>query len=297
MKILISGASGLVGKVLVERLKKDGHEVLRLVRQPSQEKDTVSWSPKKGVVDRSNVDGIEAVVHLAGESIANKRWSEDQKQEMQDSRLRGTLNLSQILESFQPRPHTLISASAVGFYGNRGDELLEENSGNGTGFLAGLCKQWEESTLTAEEAGIRVAHLRIGIILSQEGGALKKMLPPFKLGLGGRIGNGRQYMSWIHLDDVVEAILHILHHKEIKGPVNVVGPSPETNRDFTRALGAALGRPSLFPFPAFAAKLVLGELADELLLASTRVQPKVLLDSGFKFRHPTLAGALSDVLR
>lgn len=242
-------------------------------------------------------EGPDAVVHLAGENIARARWSERQKALIRDSRVKGTRLLCDLLARYSPPPKALVCASAVGYYGDRADEILKEESAPGSGFLADVCREWEAATQPAVERGIRVVNLRIGIVLSPMGGALAKMLTPFKLGVGGTIGSGRQYMSWIALDDVVGAIHFALTNESLHGPVNAVAPNPVTNREFTHTLGRVLSRPTLFPMPAFAARLVLGEMADALLLASARVEPAQLLASGFTFRHPDLEAALRALLK
>jgi len=242
-------------------------------------------------------DELDAVVHLAGENIAGARWTQRQKTLIRDSRVKGTRVLSDLMGRRSPPPKVLVCASAIGYYGDRGDEILREDSASGSGFLPDVCREWEAACQPAAAKSIRVVNLRIGIVLSQAGGALAKMLTPFKLGAGGVIGSGRQYMSWIALDDVASAIHHALTHDSLRGPVNAVAPNPVTNRDFTRTLGRVLSRPTLFPMPAFVARLALGEMADALLLASARVVPARLLESGFVFRYPDLVGALRHLLR
>ena len=289
MKIAITGSTGLVGSALVPVLKKTGHDVLGLSR-PSQ------WDPDKGILDQRILDGIDAFIHLAGENIAAGRWTAAQKARIRDSRVKGTRLVAEAIAKMQKPPQVMISASAIGYYGDRGNEILREDSGPGTGFLPDVCRQWEAATDPATRKGIRVVHLRIGIVLSKNGGALQKMLFPFKAGVGGKVGSGRQYWSWISIDDVCSSIVHCIHATGLHGPVNAVSPAPATNLEFTKALGRVLHRPTIFPLPAFAARLVLGEMADALLLASTRVDPCKLLGSRFVFQHKDLEAALANLL-
>ena len=289
MKIAVTGSTGLVGSALVRLLSKQGHDVVEMTR-PAQ------WDPEKGRVDAAAVAGIDALVHLAGENIAAGRWTVAQKARIRDSRIRGTKLIADSLAGSQKPPQVLVSASAIGYYGDRGGELLREDSSAGTGFLADVCRQWEAATDSATRKGIRVVHLRIGVVLSQTGGALQKMLFPFKMGIGGKIGSGRQYWSWIALDDLCAAIVHCIHAGGLHGPVNAVSPSPATNMEFTKALGRALHRPTIFPLPAFAARIIFGEMADALLLASARVEPTKLLGSRFAFQHKDLEATLATLL-
>jgi uncharacterized protein (TIGR01777 family) len=240
---------------------------------------------------------VEAVVHLSGESIAAGRWTAARKASIRDSRIRGTSLLAGVLAKLAQPPKVLVSASAIGYYGDRSEELLREDSAPGSDFLAGVCRQWEASTEAASRAGIRTVHLRTGIVLARNGGALAKMVLPFKLGVGGRIGSGRQYMSWIHLEDEVNAILHCLNTADLRGAVNAVAPAAVTNAEFTKVLGRVLRRPTLFPLPALAARIMLGEMADALLLSSQRVEPARLAATGFRFRYSDLEAALRDVLK
>lgn len=294
MRLLISGASGLIGSALVRAVPADW-EVVRLVRTPPGAGE-VRWDPEGGAIDVGAVGAIDAAVHLAGESIAG-RWTEAKKQRIRDSRVKGTRLLARTLAGMSPAPGVLLSASAVGIYGDRGDEVLTEDSPHGTGFLPEVGSAWEEAAQPAAEAGIRVVCMRMGVVLAREGGALARMLPPFRLGLGGSLGGGRQWMSWIALADVTAAMLHLLEAESLSGPVNLTAPNPVTNREFTRTLARVLGRPAFLSVPAFALRLAFGEMADEALLASTRVLPRRLLDSGFTFRHPELEGALRAVLQ
>lgn len=301
MKVLVSGASGLVGRALGKSLEADGHQLLRLVRNPEQlsDADTVLWSPADGSVDVAALEEqgrIDCVVHLAGEAIAAARWSAAQKARIRDSRVVGTGMLSEALAGLREPPGVLVCASAIGWYGDRGPEWVDESDEPGEMFLSALCRDWEAAAEPARKAGIRVVNHRLGVVLSTDGGALAKMLLPFKLGLGGRVGSGDQYWSWITLDDLVASIRHVIDDESISGPVNAVAPVSSTNLEFTRSLGRALRRPTIFPMPAFVARLMLGEMADELLLCSARVRAGVLERTGFQWAHPALDGALQQVL-
>jgi uncharacterized protein (TIGR01777 family) len=295
MQVAVSGASGLIGSALGESLASGGHRVRRLVREAPRG-DDVAWDPAAGAIDAAKLEGVDCVVHLAGESIASGRWDEDRKRRIRESRVKGTDLVARTLASLARRPAVLVVASAVGFYGPRGDEELDETSAPGTSFLSEVCRAWEKAADPARAAGIRVVHTRFGVVLSKKGGALAKMLTPFRLGLGGRIGSGRQWMSWISLDDVVGAIEHALGNASVEGAVNTVAPRPVTNAEFTATLGRVLNRPTVFPMPAFAARLAFGEMADELLLSGQRVVPRRLVESGYRFRHETLEAALRHVL-
>ncbi len=298
MNILITGSTGMIGTALIEFLKARGHRVTRVVRAPTQSSEpAVRWEPSAGVLQASEIEGCEAVVHLAGESIAASRWTIAQKAKIRDSRVQGTTLLAETLTKLKQPPKVLVSASAIGYYGHRGDEILREESPPGTGFLPATCVEWEKAADPARQKGIRVVHPRFGIILSPKGGALAKMLLPFKLGVGGTMGNGKQYWSWVSLDDVVGAIHHAIVTESVKGPMNVVAPRAITNHEFTKTLGRVLSRPTIFPLPAFAARLALGEMADELLLASARIEPAKLLATGYNFRHTELEKALRELLR
>ena len=294
MKILISGRSGLVGSALDPFLTTGGHEVAGLSRSPSGP-GRIHWDPRQGILNASDLEGFDAVVHLAGENIA-QRWTAAQKARIRDSRVQGTKLLAESLAKLDRPPQTLVCASAIGYYGDRGDEVLTEESPAGSGFLPDVCKEWEAAADPARAKGIRVVHLRIGVILSPKGGALAKMLTPFKLGGGGVIASGKQYWSWVALDDVVGAIHHAVATESLAGPVNATSPNPVTNQEFTKTLGKVLGRPTILPMPAFAARLALGEMADDLLLASARVIPKRLQESHYTFRAPELEGALRGLL-
>ena len=300
MRILITGASGLVGSALSERLSTQGHSISRLVRhQANTSRGEAYWSPEGGSVDKSGIDQLkpEIVINLAGENIAGGRWNDERKRKIRDSRVNGTRALADTLAHLEIKPKAFICASAIGFYGSRGDEPLTEDSSPGEGFLAEVCQEWEEASERAAKAGIRTVNLRIGVVLSPEGGALKKMLLPFKLGVGGVIGSGRQYMSWIALDDLVKVIEYAIQNESLRGPVNAVAPDPVTNKEFTKTLGRVLWRPTCLPMPASTARMLIGEMADALLLASTRVVPAKLEKSGFKFDHPGLKGALTQLLK
>ena len=292
MRILISGASGLVGRALTPALAAEGHEPVALVRRTTRPGE-VQWNPGEPL-DPEKLAGVDAVVHLAGKNVAG-RWTERFKQEVRDSRVQGTRTLAiAVAESYRRsgRPATLISASAIGYYGNRGDELLTEESSPGQGFLADVSQQWEAATSPASEAGVRVVNLRIGVVLAREGGALPAMLLPFRLGLGGRVGSGQQYWSWISLEDVVGVILFALQRDSLHGPVNVVSPEPARNGDFVHALGEQLHRPTILPLPAVAVRTLFGEMGDAALLGSTRVEPAELKAAGYQFLHPHLKDAL-----
>ena len=296
MKILISGSHGLVGTALVKSLEINGHEIFRLVRHAPGSDSEIEWSPDRYSIALARLEGFDAVIHLAGESIASGRWDEEKKRKIRESRVKGTKLLSDALANLARPPKTLISASAIGFYGNRGDELLTENSRSGDDFLAGVCVEWENATAHAAEKGIRVVNTRFGIILDSQGGALAKMLTPFRMGVGGQIGSGTQWMSWIALDDVVAAIKHVLVGETAKGPVNFVAPKPVQNAEFTKTLGRVLSRPTIFPIPAFGVRLMFGEMGDALLLSSQRVEPKKLNEAGYQFSYPVLGEALRHVL-
>ncbi len=297
MNILVSGSSGLVGSSLVPLLTTGGHTVTRLVRSSKAEANhTVAWDPNTGEIEQKQLEGYDAVVHLAGENIASGRWNAERKARIRDSRVVGTRHLCEALARCESPPRTLVCASAIGMYGNRGSEELDEHAEIGSGFLADVCRDWEAATEPARKAGIRVVSLRIGVVLSPEGGALKEMLTPFRLGGGGTFGNGKQYWSWIALDDVVGIILHALTHDELDGPVNCVSPNSATNREFTKTLGHVLRRPTILPLPAFAARLALGEMADELMLASTRVVPNRLQETDYQFQYPELEDAFRHLL-
>jgi uncharacterized protein (TIGR01777 family) len=294
VKIVVSGASGLIGSALVPALKAAGHDVVRLVRREATGIDEIRWDPAAGELDASALRGVDAFVNLSGEYLG-KRWTEERKREIHDSRVDSTALLARTAVGLEPRPSVFVVASAVGYYGDRGDEILTEESSAGTGFLTDVVRAWEGAAEPAREAGIRVAHLRHGIVLSQKGGALKAMLLPFRLGVGGRVGSGRQWWSWVGMDDVVAAYAHALE-SEIHGAINVTSPNPATNQQFTKALGAALRRPTLLPAPGFGVRTLFGEMGDTMLLGGQRVLPARLLDAGFEFTAPTIDVALARAL-
>src|SRR6266700_6219087 len=296
MKILVSGSHGLVGSALVTSLASKGHEAFLLVRHAPDSAAEVEWYPERGSLALSRLEGMDAVVHLAGESIAEGRWSEEKKRRIRESRVKGTTVLSEALGNLKRPPGTLISASAIGYYGNRGDEILTEESSPGNDFLASVCSEWERAAEAASTKGIRVVKSRFGVILSNNGGALKKMLTPFRMGVGGRIGSGKQWMSWIALHDVIAGLEFALTNEALSGPVNFVAPNPVTNAEFTRTLGKVLSRPTIFPIPAFGVRLVFGEMADALLLSSQRVKPAHLTQAGYRFQFSDLDAALRHVL-
>jgi uncharacterized protein len=295
MRVLISGASGLIGSALTRRLGELGHDVRRLVRHPAQAGE-VTWDPARGVLDPLAFDDCAAVVNLSGAGIGEKRWSEDYKQLLVSSRIEPTQLLSATMATLDHKPEVFISGSAIGCYGDRGDEQLDEDSGYGDDFLSGLCRRWEAATGPAQEAGIRTVHIRTGIVQSAAGGALKNQLLLFKLALGGRFGSGRQWQSWIAIDDEVDAIVHLLD-ADVAGPVNLTAPNPVTNAEFAKTLGSVLHRPAVLPTPLVGPKLLFGsELVEALLLSSQRVAPRALLASGYEFSYPQLEPALRHVL-
>jgi uncharacterized protein len=298
MKILISGSHGLVGSALIKSLIVQGHEVIRLVRHArTVGAPEIEWLPDSGRIDKAQLEGLDAVVHLAGENIGEGRWTSEKKRAILESRVKGTSLLSETLATLQRPPAVLLSASAIGYYGNRGDELLTESSTPGDDFLAHVCKEWEKATTPAAEKGIRTVLTRFGIILDEHGGALAKMLTPFRMGIGGRVGNGKQWMSWVALPDVVGAIQFLIHDRFVNGPVNVVAPVPVTNAEFTKTLGSVLSRPTFLPVPAFGVRLAFGsEMADSLLLSSQKVEPAVLKERGFAFNFVRLEPALKHIL-
>ncbi len=297
MKVLVSGASGLVGHALIPALEDDGHAVLRLVRHPVRDPgEEMQWNPYSGRIDAGSLPPFDAVIHLSGESIAG-RWNVAKKRAIYDSRVRTTAFLAQCMERMERPPAVWLCASAIGYYGNQGDKTLTEDAEAGATYLASVCKDWEEATKPAIDRGVRVVNMRFGVVLDKDGGSLPLMMRPFKMGVGGKIGDGKQYMSWITLDDLVSAIVFALNNEKLTGPVNFVAPNPATNGEFTKAVGKALNRPTLFPTPAFALRAALGQMAKELILASTRVIPQKLSDAGFEFEHPDIEGALKSLLK
>ncbi len=300
MNILVTGATGLVGRALCQRLMSDGHSIVLVSRRPENARvipgvSAFRWDPELGTPSNEVWEGVDAVIHLAGEPVARMRWTSKQKGRIRDSRVTGTRHLVDGIKGVVGRPKILVSASAVGYYGHRGNEHLDERSSPGKGFLSDVCQEWEKEALKAQELGLRVAHVRTGIVLSASGGALEKMLPPFKFGLGGRLGSGRQWFPWVHIDDIVGIFRHILLTQDLSGPVNGVAPVIVDNEEFTKELAAVLRRPVFLPVPELALKILMGEMA-EVVLASQRVIPRVALDSGYRFEYQTLKPALQNLL-
>lgn len=296
LRVAVTGATGLIGTALAQRLRAGGHTVSRLVRDPSKAAPgDVVWDPDAGTIDGAALEGIDAAVHLAGENVG-ARWTEERKRRILDSRIKGTRLISQTIARLAHPPRVLVQASGVGIYGDRGDETITEESASGTGFLAEVGRAWEGASALAEEAGIRVVKLRLGVVLSSKGGALEQLLLPFRMGVGGKIGTGRQWMPWISLDDAVGVILRAIHDERLRGPVNTVAGAVR-NEDFTAALGRALHRPTLIPVPAFGIRALFGQMADEALLAGQRVEPARLRAVGHVFQHPTLDAAFAAALK
>lgn len=296
MKILVSGSSGMIGSRAIAFLDSEGHELWRLLRHQVSDSRQIYWDPLSGMLDPDQLSGFDAVLHLAGENIANGRWSRARMDRIHMSRVDGTRLLCERLAETKHQPEVLVCASGIGFYGSRGDEQLDEGSSLGAGFLAEVCKDWEAACKPAQTAGIRVVNLRIGMVLSPAGGVLAKMLPVFRLGLGGVIGNGRQIISWISIDDLVAIIGFILDDRQLSGPINAVSPNPVGNREFTKTLGRVLGRPTLLPLPAFAVKLMFGPMGRELLLGGQRAKPTRLAAAAYPFLQPELEPALRSLL-
>ncbi|MEU3218068.1 TIGR01777 family oxidoreductase [Streptomyces sp. NPDC006971] len=295
-RIAVSGASGLIGAALVRSLRADGHEVVRLVRHPARAGDEVEWSPERRYVDVAGLVGCDAVVHLAGAGVGDHRWTPAYKQEIRESRVHGTTAVAEALASLDVPPKVLVSGSAIGYYGDTGDRAVDESAPAGTGFLPSVCVEWEAATAAAQEAGVRTVHARTGLVVGRAGGAWGRLFPLFRAGLGGRLGDGRQYWSFIALHDEVAALRHILDTESLSGPVNLTGPDPVTNAEVTAAMGRVLRRPTLLTAPAPALRLVLGDFAEEVL-ASQRVLPGRLLDSGFAFAFPGIDAAIRAALR
>ena len=295
MKVAVTGSSGLIGSSLVSFLSNEGVAVTRILRENPDDKN-ISWKPEGGGWDSAFARGVDGIIHLAAENIASGKWTRKKKEKIRNSRNEGTKRLCEQILKLPTTPSVFVCASAIGYYGNRGMEFLNEVSPKGSGFLPDVCAGWEEASNIVSKAGVRVVNVRFGIVLSKNGGALTKMLTPFKMGMGGKIGSGAQYMSWVAMDDVTGAIYHALVTDSLKGPVNVTAPNPATNKEFTNTLGKVLNRPTVMPMPAFAARLAFGEMAKDLLLASTKVAPKRLSDSGYKFQYPKLENALKHVL-
>jgi uncharacterized protein (TIGR01777 family) len=297
-KLLFSGASGLIGASLVRAAEAERIQTLQLIRREPRKPEEISWNPQAGqpVRDLALLERLDAAIHLSGANISAQRWNAARKREIVESRVGSTRALLKVLMALKQPPATLLCASATGIYGERGDEILDEESPPGEGFIADTCRAWEAEASAASEAGIRVVHLRFGVVLAAEGGALGRMLPVFRLGLGGNLGSGRQWMSWIALNDAVRAIFYILDAGALRGPLNIIAPNPVTNAEFIRALGRSLHRPAMIPVPRFALRLAFGEMADEVLLASTRAVPDRLLQAGFTFELPNLDSALKAIL-
>lgn len=296
MKLIVTGSHGFLGSHLVQRFRQEGNRVVALVRGESQGPNEISWHPQKGEIDAKELEGVDAVIHLAGRNIVDARWNEKIKREIWESRIQGTKLLAEAVAMLTQPPRVFISASAIGFYGDRGEERLDEGSPRGEGFLARLCEAWEAATAKVTQRGIRVVNVRTGLVLSQAGGVLAKMLPIFKRGLGGRLGSGQQFISWITLEDYLRAIEFLLRKEMLSGPVNVVTLNPVTNAAFINTLAAAVQRPAFLHVPAFLLKLAAGEMAQELFLASAQVIPRRLTEAGFAFLHPTLPEGLAAAL-
>lgn len=292
MKVLITGATGLIGSALQSSLRAKGHDLLLASRSEHNDRSYVRWHPVSGFEDISQIEGVDAVIHLAGESISALRWTDEKKKAIRDSRVLGTRNIVDAISDLDKRPRVLVAASAIGFYGDRGDEELTETSKPGKTFLADVCREWESESRRAEDSGVRTVLLRTGIVLSKDGGALATMLLPFKLGLGGVVGSGKQWMSWISLVDHISIIEYVLENESVRGAVNSVSPGPVTNEEFTRVMGEVLYRPTFLPVPEFAVNLMFGEMGEALLLDSIRVIPKRLDDAGFEFKYPDLKKAI-----
>lgn len=294
MKILITGASGLVGTELQKSFAEKGYEMLLASRSEPRDDKHIQWSIEEGFAEPERLEGIDAVVHLAGENVSGGlRWSDEKKKAIRDSRVLGTRNVVDAISKLKDKPKVFVASSAIGFYGERGDEEVTESSAAGDNFLADVSKAWESESRRAEDAGIRTVLLRTGIVLSKDGGALGTMLTPFKLGVGGVVGSGKQWMSWISMEDEIAIINFVIENENIRGAVNAVSPNPVTNQEFTKTLGEVLYRPTFFPLPEFAVSMVFGEMGDALLLASTKVMPKRLTDAGFEFKQPELKGAIA----
>lgn len=295
MRIAVTGASGLIGSALVPHLRSAGHDVVRLVRRPASAPDEVTWDPQAGTVDLDGLAGTDAVIHLAGAGVGDHRWTDDYKREILDSRVSGTHTIVKAMTSLDPLPRVLISASAIGWYGDTGDRTVDETAPAGTGFLADVVRAWEAAADPARTAGVRVVHPRTGLVVSGEGGAWARMFPLFRLGLGGKLGDGRQYWSWISLRDEIRALEFLLEREDLAGPVNLTGPTPVTNAEVTSVMGSVMHRPTVLPAPAFALKAVLGEFSTEVL-GSARVVPGVLAEAGFSFEDPTIESAIRSAL-
>ena len=292
MKVLITGSTGLIGQELQKSFTEKGYELLLASRKEPTDNKHVQWSIEQGFTDAEKLEGVDIVVHLAGENVSGLRWTDEKKKAIHDSRVLGTRNVVNAISKLKQKPKVFIAASAIGFYGERGEEEVTESSAAGDNFLAGVCKEWEAESRRAEDAGIRTVLLRTGIVLSKDGGALSAMLLPFKLGVGGVVGSGKQWMSWISMDDEIAVINLAIENENMRGAVNAVSPNPVTNHDFTKTLGEVLYRPTFLPLPEFAVSMIFGEMGDALLLASTKVIPKRLEDAGFEFKYPNLKEAI-----
>lgn len=297
MKVLITGASGLLGQALQKSFKDKGYDMLLASRKEPEDDRHIQWSIEDGFTDPEKLEGVDVVVHLAGENVSGLRWTDEKKKAIRDSRVLGTRNVVDAISKLKKKPKTFIASSAIGFYGERGDEEVVESSAAGDNFLAGVCKEWEAESRRAEDAGIRTVLLRTGIVLSKDGGALATMLLPFKMGVGGVVGSGKQWMSWISLDDEIAIINYCIENDNIRGAVNAVAPNPVTNQEFTKTLGEVLYRPTFLPLPEFAVSMIFGEMGDALLLASTKVVPKRLEDAGFEFKYPELKPAIEHAVK
>ena len=297
MKILITGASGLIGKALHESFQSKGYELLRASRKEPKSAADIQWDTESGFAEPERLEGVDAVIHLAGESVSGLRWTDEKKTAIRNSRILGTRSVVEAMAAMKQKPKVFIAASAIGFYGDRGDEILTESSSPGTTFLADVAKAWESESRRAEDAGIRTVLLRTGVVLSKDGGALATMLTPFKFGLGGVVGSGKQWMSWISLSDLVGIVNFTLEKENLRGAVNVVAPNAVTNEEFTKTLGDVLYRPTFLPLPAFAINMVFGEMGDALLLASTRAEPRRLEDAGFEFEFTDLKKAIENAVK
>ncbi len=296
MKVVVAGASGLIGRALVSHLRRHGHEVVRLIRSGKPGDDARLWNPDEGLLDIKHLKGVDAVVNLAGENIAAGRWTKRRKERILHSRVNATRTLSTALSQVNNGSRVLVNASAIGIYGDGGMEEITEKHPPGHGFFPDVGRAWESATSVAEQSGVRVILARLGVVLAADGGALASMLPIFRLGLGGRIGSGDQFWSWVTLEDVVRAIAFALNEPDLRGPVNLTSPHPVTNAQFTRSLASALHRPAFLPVPGFLARLALGEMAEAALLTSARVVPEKLIEAGFEFQHTELDAALRDCL-
>ncbi|MFM9905509.1 MAG: TIGR01777 family oxidoreductase [Pyrinomonadaceae bacterium] len=297
MKVLITGASGLVGTELQKSFAEKGYDLLLASRKEPTDEQHIQWSIEDGFTEAGKLEGVDVVIHLAGENVSGLRWTDEKKKAIHDSRVLGTRNVVDAISKLKNKPKVFIASSAIGFYGERGDEEVTESSSAGDNFLAGVCREWEAESRRAEDAGIRTVLLRTGIVLSKDGGALAAMLTPFKLGVGGVVGSGKQWMSWISMEDEIAVINYVIENENIRGAVNAVSPNPVTNAEFTKALGEVLCRPTFLPLPEFAVSMIFGEMGDALLLASTKVMPKRLEDSAFDFKYPNLKEAVENAIK